>query len=175
MTAICRNAANFQNTPRGKLPHPKSAIPADWFGYDFNTDHGGRSDKRRSRSCPSNWKNTHLCPEFDQAPIFRQDGQWWTTDIAPPTPNGVVTNYILDQPVNGGPNKRSHIRYSCDEFPPATWVEGGSDIDDSGPSETRCAAIRCPVSGIKAEQNCMSQVFPSSYSYFTKKPQEQRR
>ncbi|KAI0911199.1 glycoside hydrolase family 55 protein [Ustulina deusta] len=48
----------------------------------------------------------------------------------------------------------SNIQYSCDEFPPATWVEGGNNIDESDPSETRCAPIRCGnARGVKAEQN----------------------
>jgi hypothetical protein len=96
MTAICKNAANFERTDRGMDPHPNSGIPSGWYGYDFNTAPGGRSDKRRSRSCPSYWKDEQICPHSDQAPIFRHDGQWWTTDIS-----DRATNYIRDEHVHG--------------------------------------------------------------------------
>lgn len=51
----------------------------------------------------------------------------------------------------------SYLRYTCDEFPPATWIEGGSgDANLLQPAETRCAAYRCPgTAGMKiyGEQN----------------------
>ncbi|KAI0097347.1 glycoside hydrolase family 55 protein [Nemania sp. FL0031] len=148
MTAICRNAYNFANTERGMTLHPTSYVGNKRYGYDLNT--GGstaRTSRRRSQSCPGSWKNRHVCPEFDQAPIYRHDGQWWTTDTRGPS-----DFYILDEPANA--QRRSNIRYSCDEFPPATWIEGGNNIDGTGPSETRCAPIRCPrAAGVKAEQN----------------------
>ncbi|KAI1109758.1 hypothetical protein F5Y14DRAFT_431327 [Nemania sp. NC0429] len=150
MTAICKNAHNFQYlTARGKNPHPNSGIPSDWYGYDFNTADGGRRDRRRDRSCPANWKNTHNCPEVSQQTVFRHDGPWWTTETMPI--NGQPSFYIRDQPVPYG-IKRSQIQYSCDEFPPATWVEGGGGLDDSGRSETRCAAIRCQGKGVTRQR-----------------------
>ncbi|KAI0191651.1 glycoside hydrolase family 55 protein [Astrocystis sublimbata] len=153
MTAICRNMANFAHTSRGLNPHAHSCVPRNRYGYDFNTGAcTSRQGRRRSQSCPSSWKRTHTCPEFDQAPIFRHDGEWWTTDTKGPSANGEVNNYILDEPINA--RRRSNIAYSCDEFPPATWIEGGNNIDASEPSETRCAPIRCGTAvGVKAEQN----------------------
>ncbi|KAK3938523.1 hypothetical protein QBC46DRAFT_389868, partial [Diplogelasinospora grovesii] len=46
----------------------------------------------------------------------------------------------------------SKIRYTCDEFPPASWVEGGDGEDSDQPAQTRCAAMRCQA-GVKAEQD----------------------
>lgn len=56
-------------------------------------------------------------------------------------PTGKITEY-------------SNIRYSCDEFPPATWVQGGKGVWSE--STTRCAATRCGkgvTAVVKAEQD----------------------
>lgn len=75
MTAICENARNFLNTPRGQArqPHPQL------FAYDF----GRRTTRRRQRSCPSSWAGAHRCPEVNQPTVWRQDGAWWYTDLDP--------------------------------------------------------------------------------------------
>ncbi|KAJ0164374.1 hypothetical protein CTA2_1157 [Colletotrichum tanaceti] len=60
-----------------------------------------------------------------------------------------------------GVKEESKIRYSCDEFPPATWIEGGSGLNspEAGlqDAETRCAAMRCGKgtngASVKAEQD----------------------
>jgi hypothetical protein len=41
--------------------------------------------------------------------------------------------------------------YSCDEFPPATWIEGGQGAN------TRCAAFRCAATRYKAEQQFQAE------------------
>jgi hypothetical protein len=151
MTAICGNLDNFANTPRGQALHPGSGIPGDVYGYDLNT--GGRNSRqyyRRKQSCPTSWKKSHSCPEIAQEDVFRHDGKWFTTAIEP----GTTINQLANQrdQTTGRVLKYSQIRYTCDEFPPASWVEGGDGSSGSSPSTTRCAAWRCGK-GVKAEQN----------------------
>lgn len=80
---------------------------------------------------------------------MRHNGEWFSNELEPNT----QVNAIEDHRTNGQVDERSKVRYSCDEFPPATWVEGGNGIDGTDFSQTRCAAIRCGT-GVKAEQNC---------------------
>ncbi|ORY10357.1 hypothetical protein BCR34DRAFT_588693 [Clohesyomyces aquaticus] len=64
-----------------------------------------------------------------------------------PTARALLTtnNQIGNEVLPNGQVRESRIRYSCDEFPPATWVEGGDNRfnNDDDKSQTRCAAIRC--------------------------------
>lgn len=139
------------------------------FGYDFNTGKHWTSRKniRREESCPSKnqahtWSSRHVCPEPDQKLPFRHDGEW--PHIALEKAGKL---YIQDEKDQAGNIlKFSNIRWSCDEFPPATWVEGGSGANlpgnhlyNPGDAYTRCAAMRCmrgPIvtgSPVKAEQD----------------------
>lgn len=44
--------------------------------------------------------------------------------------------------------EEAHIYYTCDEWPPASWIQGGTG------AYTRCAAMRCQNVGVyAAEQN----------------------
>lgn len=157
MKDICKNAANFYTTQRGLVLHPRSGLPTYVFGYDFSTGKSlsrWRSANRREHSCPSKrqpmWKDFHFCPESNQRTVMRHDGAWYTTALEDPDedPLAIKNRYLP----NGQLAELSKIRYSCDEFPPATWVEGGDDTDGTGQSQTRCAAIRCGE-GVKAEQD----------------------
>ncbi|KAI1371648.1 glycoside hydrolase family 55 protein [Hypoxylon crocopeplum] len=154
MRDICKNVANFWSTSRGKMPHPSSGLPYYVFGYDLNTGKArtSHSSMRREQSCPTRrnpkWKDFHICPESNQRTVMRHDGPWWTTDLEP----GTASNQIANHRTNGQVDELSKVRYSCDEFPPATWVEGGNNVDGSDEAQTRCAAIRCGE-GVKAEQD----------------------
>jgi hypothetical protein len=87
---------------------------------------------------------------------MRHDGEWFTTALEP----GTTTNNIMNKrDTQGKIVQYSNVRYTCDEFPPATWVEGGNGPPLSpSPSNTRCAALVCSTYGatgaVKAEQNC---------------------
>ena len=87
-------------------------------------------------------------PEPDQRVVMRHDGPWPHRDLEPNTNVNQIRNVI---PLTGPP-RHSGMRYTCDEFPPATWVEGGDGEDHLSSAETRCAAFRCRA-GVKAEQN----------------------
>lgn len=150
MRDICKNADNWFATPRGQ-----SRTPRYRFAYDFNTGKTSafRNDRRRTASCGS-FKRTVTCPHSDQNIVMRQDGPWRYKDLEP----GTTINEIKADVWPNGSRRPSEVRYTCDEFPPATWIEGGSG--SSAPeaaamdSETRCAAFRCDKTrGVKAEQN----------------------
>ena len=117
MREICKNAEKFLKTDRGKKPHPASGLPNWIFGYDMNTGDHSRQEARRSASCPSSWRNRHPCPEPDQQKPMRNDGEWFTTAKEQPGDNLIKH----ERDANGNVIRRSNIRYSCDEFPPATW------------------------------------------------------
>lgn len=80
---------------------------------------------------------------------MRHDGQWYYRELEP---GSTVTNLIKNYHTSTGV-ELSKIRYTCDEFPPASWVEGGNGEDRDQPANTRCAAMRC-AEGVKAEQDC---------------------
>ncbi|KAL7624109.1 hypothetical protein AAE478_005666 [Parahypoxylon ruwenzoriense] len=157
MTAICQNAQQFINSARGQSRKWRTA-----FSYDF----GGRTTKRREASCPSSWKGYHLCPEvarpgnLAQPTVMRQDGPWPYTALDPVQVPVNVIQHIRDS--QGNVVSNSYLRYTCDEFPPATWVEGGKGTATSGEAAyTRCAAYRCPrTAGMKiyGEQNWQARV-----------------
>ncbi|KAJ3499549.1 hypothetical protein NLG97_g251 [Lecanicillium saksenae] len=154
MIEICVNAQRFLSSPRGLNLHPTSGISNNVFGYDLDTgDFQPKSHQawRRDASCPRSWKRTHPCPEQDQSRPWKSQGQWYTHLLEP----GTDVNAIRNLPGPFGQVFRSDIRYSCDEFPPATWVEGGEGLHGEGPSNTRCAAITCEgaANNTLAEQN----------------------
>lgn len=120
MIEICVNARTFLATPRGLDLHPQSGIGNNVYGYDLNTgDHSPKSHQglRREASCPGTWKTTHTCPEPDQSRPWKTQGQWFTHQLESGTDVNAIQNLYgpLGQPIY------SDIRYSCDEFPPATW------------------------------------------------------
>ena len=150
MRDICKNAENWFNTPRGQ-----SRTPRYRFAYDFNTGKGSqtRKAKRRVKSC-NNFKSTTTCPHTDQGIVMRHDGAWRYKALEP----GTTINEIKADVWPNGNRRPSEVRYTCDEFPPATWMEGGngSPSPESAPMDpqTRCAAFRCDKTrGVKAEQN----------------------
>lgn len=80
---------------------------------------------------------------------MRQDGAWFSTALEPNTDmNGIINLRNAQNQVT----ELSKVRHTCDEFPPATWVEGGDNTDGSTPAQTRCAGMRCGA-GVGAEQN----------------------
>ncbi|KYK61874.1 Pectin lyase fold/virulence factor [Drechmeria coniospora] len=157
MRDICKNAELFQASARGLNLHPASGIDNNVYGYDLDTGDAPTGEPRscqeyrRDASCPPGWKDTHTCPEVDQRKPMKSNGEWFTTSLEPGT---TVNNLQHLRDGNNNIIRNSSIRYSCDEFPPATWVEGGNGWDRNTPSNTRCAAIACEgATGVKAEQN----------------------
>lgn len=124
MREICTNAENFAATPRGQNLHPRSGLSNNVYGYDLDTGEApagapnSRQENRRSASCPTTWSTTHPCPEPDQEKPMRHDGEWYTTQLEPGTK---LNNLMNKRDSNNKIVRYSNIRYTCDEFPPATW------------------------------------------------------
>lgn len=150
MNNICANANSFAALPRGTILHPGSSVPNNKYGFDFSEV---RKDRRRSKMCPTNWKNrpANTCPATGSANPFRSSRLWFTSALEP----GTTVNQIANRrsQVTNQVTTNSGIRYTCDEFPPASWVEGGAGATLASPGTTRCAAARC-TAGINAEQDC---------------------
>ena len=125
MREICKNAEIFSRSARGQALHPQSGLSNDVYGYDLDTGEAGtgqpksHQENRRSASCPDSWKASHPCPEADgsQRNPMRHDGEWFTTALEP----GTTVNNLQNLRVNNQVVRYSNIRYTCDEFPPATW------------------------------------------------------
>ncbi|KAH9207216.1 pectate lyase superfamily protein-domain-containing protein [Leptodontidium sp. 2 PMI_412] len=170
MKDICINAQQFAFTPRGQSLHPLSGLPKIISGeYDLDTGDSlpffpqYRQENRRSASCPNNWAAGHPCPETGfppslpppQQPVMRQDGlPWFTTATEPGT---AIYELMNHRDINGNIDRYSNVRYTCDEFPPATWVYVSFPFfTKSLTNNHRCAAMSCapasqPVT--KSEQN----------------------
>jgi hypothetical protein len=156
MTAICQNANTFLISARGAARTPRKA-----FAYDFNS---ARATSRRNRVCRTGqqgWTSWHACPEIAapgnqaQPSVYRADGlPWWTTALEPNLPAGAA-RVLAHRRSNGQIVERSGVKYTCDEFPPATFIQGGAGPLNADPSYTRCAAFRCSRNdgGRDAEQN----------------------
>lgn len=157
MKDICKNADNWYKTPRGQA----RAVP-NRFAYDFATGKAStwRNQQRRRASC-GGWDSNRNCPHSDQGIVMRHDGPWQYKDLEPQTTIAEIKAKRDSQ----GNKIPSWVRYTCDEFPPATWIEGGSGSTspEAAPADaqTRCAAFRCngrfSLFGlrikVKAEQN----------------------
>ncbi|KAH6845713.1 pectate lyase superfamily protein-domain-containing protein [Chaetomium sp. MPI-CAGE-AT-0009] len=164
MTNICQNVNNFKATARGQALHPGTTIPADIYTYDFDSGEtptgvpNTRQENRRDASCPKGWKKSHTCPEpVGQQTLWRHDGPWVSTALEQGTTENVLEH---ERNAQGQITRYSQLRYTCDEFPPATWVEGGNGWDRTTPANTFCAGQSCIASGsnnggvkVKAEQN----------------------
>jgi hypothetical protein len=128
MRDICVNYQQFALSARGQALHPQSGLANDVFGYDFDTgdvEPRSHQDYRRGASCPSRWAITHPCPETAQFNPMRNNGPWYTTLLDPQI--GVplfsrIRNLLQHRyDANGIITEYSNIKYTCDEFPPATW------------------------------------------------------
>jgi len=159
MPSICQNADLYKQSTQGKARRWPGS-----FGYDLNADRGGKQG-RRGAMCPDNWNRAaggHVCPEPNQPKPMRADKRWPETDVDPTH----VKRYKIKDHIDANGNVlKSGMYYSCDEFPPAKWVEGGVGLvpaPNPPPPEgagqagfTRCApaALCAPDIGTKSEQD----------------------
>jgi hypothetical protein len=131
MQDICVNYQQFAGSTRGQALHPASQLANDVFGYDLDTGEDlsptSHQERRRDKSCPSSgrrkWSSNHPCPEAAQFNPMRSDGPWYTTALDLQL-NAVtrITNLIRHRyDSQGNIQEYSNIKYTCDEFPPATW------------------------------------------------------
>ena len=156
MGAICQNAEAWFNRPTSKArPFP------DTFGFDY--DNARKDHRREKEACPGGWIKRHSCPEVAGTPkgnlaqpqSYRYDLKnevlelWPHTDLDPePNSKGEPNTRVLRsrRDPNGNVLEDAKIHYTCDEWPPATFIQGGAGAN------TRCAAMRCGKQ-ISAEQD----------------------
>ncbi|KAH0341870.1 hypothetical protein KCU81_g6045, partial [Aureobasidium melanogenum] len=112
----------------------------------YDSDHKRATARRGGKKgvpgiCPGNWKDTHICPEPDQPPI-------WVTDMSrdPVNPQNIEIPNLLKYPsgkqqvldkdtqktvektnyqIADYEDMPSGLMYTCDEFPFATTIQGG--------------------------------------------------
>ncbi|KAH8895966.1 hypothetical protein GQ53DRAFT_854268 [Thozetella sp. PMI_491] len=142
--ALCKNAGNYLG-----------GGTTSQFHYDaFRTKRGAdgnkkttRVDARRDQACPSNWINGDRCPEDDQTDWTWQSPVGVALEIRPfvkaelykykdgtTHKNRLAKVVEVDVPDEDNPlitHKEYHSTpygavFSCDEFPAASWIEGGS-------------------------------------------------
>lgn len=141
--SLCMNAEL-----RGRIGAFVGNYPGGFERFGWDPD-GDRSEKRRSKMCPSNWKTgttrprngrpvrkAHSCPETNQPPVHPLG---YTDDV--PIHVDDKTFAILGRNPQTGAYERTGLVYTCDEFPPAMAVQGGEGIRPLFPSNggTYCA------------------------------------
>ncbi|PVI00005.1 glycoside hydrolase family 18 protein [Periconia macrospinosa] len=158
MPAICQNVQNWHSSPLISGWHTSSNNQyRGYFTYDLGSSEGtlDRGQDRRNLMCPDTWKGTILqpkCPHNNQPrvvpPLYDMNGVG-VTALIPQT--GTELLQIIadgkDNPIPGvGQLQPSGRMYTCDEFPPASWIEGGIGLGLNGVAGTTyCApmARRC--------------------------------
>jgi chitinase len=158
MPAICRNIQNWRSDPQLSGWHVNS-LWDHWFTFDLGASRNSRDrgNARRQRQCPSSWKKrsdgSPRCPEVGQPPVVPPlwDSNGFPVTQIVPQQSGAPVNLKIadgrDQQYVGQVQDSGRV-YSCDEFPPASWIEGGHGISgDPTATEgtTYCApkSIRC--------------------------------
>lgn len=99
----------------------------DVYAFDINN---AMSDHRGRRMCPSNWKNSHECPERNAAGVIIQPdvmpGPWPHKERETEDPlnmNEIAAEYRRDP--NTGQRtlmQRSGRFYTCEEWSPRRFV-----------------------------------------------------
>ncbi|KAF2272063.1 uncharacterized protein EI97DRAFT_504490 [Westerdykella ornata] len=143
LPSICQNVQNWINQDPVNRALPRT------FHVDPNSQ---RLDRRRANSCPSDWSDNHDCPEILQDPIRA----WVRTPRLLKDTWAFPSTQLLPRPANSGSGSgvpgagfkyeiaaanlvdSAGLAYTCDEFPPASWIEGGSDLNGNS-ATTICA------------------------------------
>jgi chitinase len=159
MPAICQNVANWRANAALSGWHVGSNWD-HWFTYDFGASRGNldRGGARRETQCPDDWKvqpnGRPTCPMAGQPqvvpPLWDANGLPVTQII--PQVGTQVSLKIADGRDQQfvGQTQDSGRKYSCDEFPPASWIEGGHGISGTPTARqgtTYCAPIAAECVG----------------------------
>jgi len=159
MPAICQNVRNWHSNAALSSWHTQS-LWAGWFTYDLGASERtlNRGNRRRQQTCPDTWKGTILnprCPEPNQPrvvpPLYDLSGNGVTAIVPQPIPGQTELSLVIADGRDNqfsGQLQSSGRKYTCDEFPPASWIEGGVGIPgtpDSRVATTYCApwAFKC--------------------------------
>ncbi|KAH9211057.1 hypothetical protein DL95DRAFT_465264 [Leptodontidium sp. 2 PMI_412] len=158
MPAICSNVQAW-------LVNNGQALPRE---FHIQTGNDKNTDKRRNKSCPGSWSRTHTCPEpiGQPATVFGY-GVNLNGNPAPQMltfGNSLMANNPATVPPTVSPFKNeiegigtaesSGLAYTCDEFPPASWIEGGSGV----PGAISHANTFCAPQGV----SCSSKLWKAN-------------
>ncbi|KEY73171.1 hypothetical protein S7711_04137 [Stachybotrys chartarum IBT 7711] len=140
-------------------------------------DRAGNAGLRRGTACPSgSWRRTHTCPETNQ-PHTVPRGSMLGSGSYPAArynPNNIAAGQPGYNVIANSQQQHSGMMWTCDEFPPASSVEGGAGANTfCAPANARCGGgpNAPPVGGgVDSEQNFQgaahttlrSAVFPGS-------------
>lgn len=131
MPSIANNIAR-------RLPMTNGFLDRDPAILHFDTS-GVRKDRRRNQVCSDNkfYHGKHPCPEPDQPPVVVGKGRI-SPDGKPVLPafkgktfvqqthvSTPFNSLVFSNMIGTSPNIYAGMYWSCDEFPPATFVEGG--------------------------------------------------
>ncbi|KAF2276517.1 uncharacterized protein EI97DRAFT_458439 [Westerdykella ornata] len=176
MPAICNNVAQW-HAQNGLISPVNNPRTFHWDVGNHQTQNHLNNETpqnmRRARMCPPNWKGTYArprCPEANRPqvvpPLWDDHGRpvtglKWPTIIhvgAPAELSLMIEDGRDSQFV--GALRPSGRTYSCDEFPPASWAEGGDGPNHQSPGTTYCAPIHAtcdstnnPADARGSEQN----------------------
>ncbi|KAM3066305.1 hypothetical protein ACMFMG_003184 [Clarireedia jacksonii] len=130
MPAICKNVQDWLTANNEVLPKT----------FHIQTQNERNTATRRGESCPDTWSVTHTCPELiGQPQTIYGYGRYINGNPAYSmyqfTPTLLETSLVSVPPVFSPFNKEiqgtaagdsSGLAFTCDEFPPASWIEGGN-------------------------------------------------
>ena len=161
--------AIYQNVRNWHADASKSKWFSQWegcFTYDVGSSATGRGDLRREGQCPRTWKGTIAsprCPEANQpqfVPPLYNTNEVGETAMAPQPPMAIEVDLMITYGKDSrfaGAFQPSGCRYSGDESPPASWVEGsiGYTGDGNVPEGNRGArtTYRAPIGAQCDEYN----------------------
>ena len=162
MPAICQNVRNWHNNAALSSWHTQS-LWAGWFTYDMGASDStlGRGNRRRQENCPGTWKRTIFnprCPEPNQPrvvpPLYDLSGNGVTDIVPQPIPGKTSLSMVIADGRDSrftGQLQSSGRKYTCDEFPPASWIEGGVGI--AGTAYSRQATTYCAPWAFKCDDD----------------------
>ncbi|KAH7068560.1 hypothetical protein FB567DRAFT_251587 [Paraphoma chrysanthemicola] len=155
MPAICQNNINWLNTNRGRtrsLAAWAGAAGSNIYGFDVNS---ASTDPRGDRMCNRTWIRDHPCPERHPVTnlIVQPDvmpGPWpykSRETVDPLHINEIAADWSIDANGDTILLQRSGRYYTCEEWPPRSFVEGGEGTPnqnvfpegDGGRGNTFCA------------------------------------
>jgi hypothetical protein len=124
-----------------KLSEWNGRADSDVFNYDLNAGDKVRytegtlsraekpnSDHRRDLACTQRWKDEKKeCPESNQPAV--EPGPWPYTNLETIDPVAKFEIEAMRFPDEDQPSRSGRV-YSCDEFPPASWIEGGVGMEN---------------------------------------------
>ncbi|KAK2736011.1 hypothetical protein FQN57_000904 [Myotisia sp. PD_48] len=132
--SLCKTAGNYLG----------AGVTTATLHYDNNAI---RKTARRDDSCPGNWIDTHDCPAPDQPQWKGKGRDHFSNVIMWRDKNGVVDrNRIADHSTKrlADGTEKDIYRFagaimSCDEWPAASWIEGGTGAQQyCAPEGRRC-------------------------------------